>query len=321
VIVFSFATMGELATRLIAPGQRRDDQHRHDFRPAAADADAAPSTVAVAAPLPLPAADALLSVRGLVVARRDGGQPLLDQIGFDLGRGEILGIVGAPGSGKSVLVRAITGLLPDGLARTGGEVLFQGRDVAKLDRAALRDIRGRSIVPVLANAKNQLNPLVSIGELMTAHIRAHERCTTRAARERAARMLAVIGITDPERRLFAYPHELSGGMAQRVCIAIALMHRPQLIVADEPTSGLDVTVQRQVLDLMVRLCRDSGASQILATRDLGIVAQYCNRMAVLDGGCIVETGPVTELLLGSRHPATRALAAASGLDVAAEGVP
>jgi peptide/nickel transport system permease protein len=219
-----------------------------------------------------------------------------------------------------VLVRAITGLLPDGLKRTHGEVLFQGHDLATLDQAALRDVRGRSIVPVLANAKNQLNPLVSIGELMTAHIRAHERCSGRAARERVAKMLAVIGITDPERRLFAYPHELSGGMAQRVCIAIALMHRPQLIVADEPTSGLDVTVQRQVLDLMERLCRDSGASQILATRDLGIVAQYCNRMAVLDGGRIVEAGPVNEVLLEPRHPATRALVAASGLNVTAESV-
>ena len=330
IIVFSFATMGELATRLIAPGQRRDDRHRDDQRHddqrhddqrhGAAGAGGTPSTAAVVQPIPPPAADVLLSVRGLVVARRDRGQPVLDQIGLDLGRGEILGVVGAPGSGKSVLVRAITGLLPDGLERTRGEVLFQGRDLAILDPAALRDIRGRSIVPVLANAKNQLNPLVSIGELMTAHIRAHERCTLRSARDRAAKMLGIIGITDPERRLSAYPHELSGGMAQRVCIAIALMHRPQLIVADEPTSGLDVTVQRQVLDLMVRLCRDSGASQILATRDLGIVAQYCNRMAVLEGGRIVETGSVNEVLLHSRHPATRALVAASGPNLIAEPV-
>jgi ABC-type dipeptide/oligopeptide/nickel transport system ATPase component len=126
-------------------------------------------------------------------------------------------------------------------------------------------------------------------------------------------MLGSIGLTDPERRLRAYPHELSGGMAQRVCIAIALIHRPALIVADEPTSGLDVTVQRQVLDLMIGLCKDTGAAQILATRDLGIVAQYCRRVAVLHEGRIVETGPVEQVLVTPVHPATRALVEAARL--------
>jgi peptide/nickel transport system permease protein len=304
VIVFSFATMGELATRLIGPGQGRAPSRRRALAPLAAG-------VAARAPGATPAR-ALLSVRDLSVASGDG-RPILDKVALELERGEILGVVGAPGSGKSVLVRAIVGLLGEGLHRAGGEILFQERDLARLERRELNTIRGRTLVPVLANAKNQLNPLVRIGELMTAHIRAHDRCTARAARERAAKMLGTIGITDPGRRLQAYPHELSGGMAQRVCIAIALMHRPPLIVADEPTAGLDVTVQRQVLDLMVGLCRDSGASQVLATRDLGIVAQYCNRVAVLDGGRIVEVGPVTEVLLAPRHPATRALVLAAGL--------
>ena len=310
VIVFSFAMMGEIASRLIEPGQGAASPSPRLAPPLAVRMVGAPGLQASAA------SQSLLAVCNLVVSSGGGEPPVLDIAALQLEPGEILGVVGAPGSGKSVLVRAIVGLLGEGLQRTGGEILFQGRDLARLDRRALNAIRGRTIIPVLANAKNQLNPLVRIGELMSAHIRAHDRCTAKAARDRAAAMLGTIGITDPQRRLLAYPHELSGGMAQRVCIAIALMHRPQLIVADEPTAGLDVTVQRQVLDLMVGLCRSSGASQILATRDLGIVAQYCSRLAVLEAGRIVEVGPVSEVLLASRHPATRALVLASGPDAA-----
>jgi peptide/nickel transport system permease protein len=312
VIVFSFAMMGEIASRLIGPARGSSPSRARPAPPPVAGLAVRPAATAASSA-------ALLSVRDLMVAD-GGGRPVLDRVSLHLERGEILGVVGAPGSGKSVLVRAVVGLLGEGLHRAGGEILFQERDLARLDRRALSAIRGRTLVPVLANAKNQLNPLVRIGELMTAHIRAHDRCTARAARDRAAAMLGKIGITDPERRLLAYPHELSGGMAQRVCIAIALMHRPPLIVADEPTAGLDVTVQRQVLDLMVGLCRDSGASQILATRDLGIVAQYCNRVAVLDGGRVVEVGPVHDVLLAPRHPATIALVLAAGLHANASRV-
>ena len=194
--------------------------------------------------------------------------------------GEILGVVGLPGSGKSILVRAIVGLLGDGLQRRAGHVLFRGKDLAELDEKTLRGIRGYEIAASAPNAKSQLNPLVRVGDLMVAHIRAHDRCSRREAQARAARMLGAIGIGDAEHWLAAYPHELSGGMAQRVCLAIALVHRPPLIIADEPTAGLDVTVQRQVLDLMIELCHESGAAQVLATRELGIVAHYCNRVAV-----------------------------------------
>jgi ABC-type glutathione transport system ATPase component len=226
--------------------------------------------------------------------------------------GEILGVVGLPGSGKSILVRAIVGLLGADLRRSG-QVLFRGKDLAELDEKTLRAIRGYEILPLLANAKSQLNPLVRVGDLMLAHVRAHHRCSRREAHARAARMLGAIGIGDAEHWLAAYPHELSGGMAQRVCLAIALVHRPPLIIADEPTAGLDVTVQRQVLDLMIELCRQSGAAQVLATRELGIIAHYCNRVAVLHEGLIVEMGSVRDVLLAPRHAVTRRLIAAADL--------
>ena len=313
IVVFTFAMMGEIVGRLMEPG-----------RPPA-PARAAPAPLArprqpgriIGASAP---GAAILVVRGLSVESCDAGsvQPLLAGVDLDLAPGEILGVVGPPGAGKSVLVRAIVGLLGDQLRRVDGSILFRGTDLTRLDDHALRSIRGRDVVPLLPNARGQLNPLVRIGDLMTAHIRVHAPCSRKAARARAASMLGMIGITDPERRLDAYPHELSGGMAQRVCLAIALVHRPALIVADEPTAGLDVTVQRQVLDRMVELCQQSGAAQILATRDLGIVAQYCRRVAVLRQGRVVETGPVEQVLLAPRHSATRELvmAATAGLPAA-----
>jgi peptide/nickel transport system permease protein len=305
-IVFTFAMMGEILGRLLEPG--------HSPAPSAA----APTVPARQHPRAtetraVPSHE-VLSVSGLVVVPARGERrPVLDGIDLHIEPGEILGVVGPPGAGKSVLVRSIMGLLGDNLRRAEGRIVFRGKDLTTLDALALREIRGRDIVPLLANAKVQLNPLVRIGDLMVAHIRAHSSCSHRVARQRAASMLGSIGLTDPERRLRAYPHELSGGMAQRVCIAISLIHRPALIAADEPTSGLDVTVQRQVLDLMVGLCEETGAAQILATRDLGIVAQYCRRVAVLHEGRIVETGPVEQVLVAPLHPATRALVTAARL--------
>ena len=305
LIVFTFAVMGDIAGKLMEPGQRARPLRRlssEDRIAAAAQAEAvAPS-----------AEDTVLSVRGLVIGA-PGRPPILDGVSFDLVPGEILGVVGLPGSGKSILVRAIVRLLGDVLQRRAGHILFRGKDLAELDEKTLRAIRGYEIVPLLPNAKSQLNPLVRVGDLMVAHIRAHHRCSHREAQARAAKMLGAIGIGDADYRLAAYPHELSGGMAQRVCLAIALVHRPPLIIADEPTAGLDVTVQRQVLDLMIELCRESGAAQVLATRELGIVAHYCNRVAVLHEGFIVEIGPVRDVLLAPRHPVTRRLIAAADL--------
>jgi peptide/nickel transport system permease protein len=304
LIVFTFAVMGDIVGKLAEPGQRAIPSRRllskDRVAPAAHAEAAAPS-----------AQGAVLSVRGLAI-EAVGRPPILDGVSFDLMPGEILGVVGFPGSGKSILVRAIVRLLGDGLQRAG-LVLFRGKDLAELDEKALRAIRGYEILPLLPNAKSQLNPLVRVGDLMVAHIRAHDRCSRRKAHARAARMLGAIGIGDAEHWLAAYPHELSGGMAQRVCLAIALVHRPPLIIADEPTAGLDVTVQRQVLDLMIELCHQSGAAQVLATRELGIVAHYCNRVAVLHEGLIVEMGSVRDVLLAPRHAVTRRLIAAADL--------
>jgi peptide/nickel transport system permease protein len=304
LIVFTFAVMGDIAAKLMEPGQGA----RRPRRSAATRRGVLAARAGVAAAAP----DAVLSVRDLVIGA-PGRRPILDGVSFDLMPGEILGVVGLPGSGKSVLVRAIVRLLGDVLQLRAGHVLFRGQDLAELNEKTLRGIRGHDIVPLLPNAKTQLNPLVRVGDLMVAHIRAHHRCSRHEARARAARMLRVIGMGDAEHRLAAYPHELSGGMAQRVCLAIALVHRPPLIIADEPTAGLDVTVQRQVLDLMIELCRESGAAQVLATRELGIVAHYCQRVAVLHEGSIVEIGPVRDVLVAPRHPITRQLIASAEL--------
>jgi peptide/nickel transport system permease protein len=305
LIVFTFAAMGDIVGKLMEPGQKAIPSRRllskDRIAPAAQVEAAAPS-----------APHAVLSVRGLAI-EASGRPPILDGVSFDLMPGEILGVVGLPGSGKSILVRAIVRLLGHGLQRRAGHVFFRGKDLAELDEKTLRAIRGYEILPLLPNAKSQLNPLVRVGDLMVAHIRAHYRCSRREAHARAARMLGAIGIGDAEHWLAAYPHELSGGMAQRVCLAIALVHRPPLIIADEPTAGLDVTVQRQVLDLMIELCHQSGAAQVLATRELGIVAHYCNRVAVLHEGLIVEMGSVRDVLLAPRHAVTRRLIAAADL--------
>jgi len=306
LIVFTFAATGDIVGKLMEPGQRAIPSHHCLFSkdriaPAAQAEAVAPS-----------AQDAVLSVRGLAI-EASGRPPILDGVSFDLMPGEILGVVGLPGSGKSILIRAIVRLLGHGLQRRAGHVFFRGKDLAELDDKTLRAIRGCEILPLLPNAKSQLNPLVRVGDFMVAHIRAHYRCSRREAHARAARMLGAIGIGDAEHWLAAYPHELSGGMAQRVCLAIALVHRPPLIIADEPTAGLDVTVQRQVLDLMIELCHQGGAAQVLATRELGIVAHYCNRVAVLHEGLIVEMGSVRDVLLAPRHAVTRRLIAAADL--------
>lgn len=237
---------------------------------------------------------------------------ILEDVSLSIGSGDVLGVVGEAGAGKSVLVRSLLRLLPEEGRIAGGEVRLKGRDLLGLAERELREIRGSEIAHILPDAKSQLNPLVKVGDMMVAVLRTHVKSGKSEARERAATLLRSVGITDPQRRLDAYPHELSGGMAQRICIALALMHDPGVIIADEPTAGLDVTVQRQVLDLMAALVREREAAQLVVTRDLGIVAQYCQHVAVMRGGQIVEAAPTIELFDAPKQAYTRALLAASG---------
>ena len=258
--------------------------------------------------------ESLLAISGLAVEfdGRRGPVRILDDINLSVAAGEVLGVVGQAGAGKTVLVRSLLRLLPENGRVVAGSIRFRGEDLLTMEPAELRRMRGTGIAHILPDAKSQLNPLVRVGDMMVAVLRTHEQATRSEARARAASLLDSVGISDPERRLGAYPHELSGGMAQRICIALALMHSPSLIVADEPTAGLDVTVQRQVLDLMAALVRDREAAQLIVTRDLGIVAHYCQQVAVIHEGRIVEVAPTAELFDSPQHPYTRELLIASG---------
>lgn len=252
----------------------------------------------------------MLRIEDLSVAIDDGRGPkvdLLSGINLSLPAGGSLGIVGESGSGKSLLVRAIMGLLPEPLEVSSGAVVYRGKNLLRMRDDELRRIRGREIAHILADAKSQLNPVLKIGTLLADVIRAHEQCSDEEVAERSATALGRLSIPDPVRRLEAYPHELSGGMAQRVCIAMALTHDPDLIVADEPTAGLDVTVQRQVLDLMAAMVGSHQTAQLVVTRDLGIVAHYCDHMAVMREGRIVEQGATTQVFEEPQDSYTRAL--------------
>lgn len=261
-------------------------------------------------------ADCLLTVDDLSVEFTTNGPPtrVLSGISLWVAAGEAFGIVGEAGSGKSVLVRALLRLLPEEGQIVSGDLRFRGDDILRMTPEKLRALRGVEFAPILPNAKAQLSPVTKIADLMVLVYRSHARVSREAALARAVEALRMVGIQDPERRLNAYPHELSGGMAQRVCIALALLHEPALVVADEPTVGLDVTVQRQVLDQMVSAARERGAAQLIVTRDLGIVAQYCQRVAVMQGGRIVETGYVRDVLRTPDHPYTRELIASVELE-------
>jgi oligopeptide/dipeptide ABC transporter ATP-binding protein len=256
--------------------------------------------------------DRILEVEGLGVAvgPSDAATRLLTDVSFAVYRGQVLGVVGESGAGKSVLTRAILRLLDPEQVIDAGAIRFRDHDLADVKPGDLRRLRGRELAAILPDAKAQLNPVVRIGALMASALRAHG-VARGEVRERSAELLRTVGIADPERRLDAYPHELSGGMAQRVCVALALMHDPALIVADEPTAGLDVTVQRQVLDLMATLARERGAAQVIVTRDLGIVAHYCQTVVVLRHGHVVESGPVEQVFANPSDPYTAALIEAS----------
>ncbi|WP_237213519.1 ABC transporter ATP-binding protein [Falsiroseomonas oryziterrae] len=236
----------------------------------------------------------------------------LNGVSFSLEPGRILGLVGETGAGKSLTALSILGLLKPPARVVAGQAVFEGRDLLALPPEELNALRGARIGLVVQSPKTSLDPLARIGQQLVRLQRAHRpEFSAAQAEARAAEMLAAVGIPDPKRRLRAWPHELSGGMAQRVLIAMALVNEPSLLIADEPTTGLDVTVQAQILDLLRGLARQRGIGAVIITHDLGVVAHYCDEAAVMFAGQVVEHGPVSALFARPAHPYTRALIAAT----------
>jgi peptide/nickel transport system ATP-binding protein len=254
----------------------------------------------------------LLEVRDLRTHffTQDGVTRAVDGVSLSVMPGETLGIVGESGCGKSVTALSILRLLPDKLARiVGGEVSFEGVDLLKLDEVAMREMRGNRIAMIFQEPMTSLNPVLTVGFQIAESIRIHEGASVATARERAASLLKLVKIPDAERRLDDYPHQFSGGMRQRVMIAMALACQPKLLIADEPTTALDVTIQAQILKLMVELKEKTGAAIVLITHDLGVVAETCERVAVMYAGRKVEEAPVEVLFDAPAHPYTRGLMA------------
>jgi len=238
---------------------------------------------------------------------RRGLAPAVDEVSLTLARGEVLGLVGESGSGKTAIGLSILGLVPPPGLVTGGAIRFDGIELTGLSPAAMRALRGRRIAMIFQDPMMTLNPVLTIGTQMIEAVRAHDAVPRAAARRQACAALARVGIAAPEERLLAYPHQFSGGMRQRIAIAIAMLHRPDLIIADEPTTALDVTTQGQILFEMQALIRDSGTAVIWITHDLSVVAGLADSIAVLYAGRIVETGPVGAVLDRPLHPYTRGL--------------
>jgi peptide/nickel transport system ATP-binding protein len=255
----------------------------------------------------------LLEIEDLRVSftTRNGLVEAVRGISFDLDEGRTLGIVGESGSGKSVTSYAVTHLLDRAGRIAGGRVRFRGRDITKASRQDLQALRGSAMSMIFQNPRGALNPIRTVGQQLADALRAHTDISRGEARNRALESLKSVLIRDPERRLDAYPHELSGGMCQRVMIAMAIACEPALLIADEPTTGLDVTTQKTVMDLLANITADRGMAMILITHDLGLAAQYCRDIAVMEQGLIVEQGPAASLFRAARHPYTRRLIAAS----------
>ena len=251
----------------------------------------------------------VLSVRDLKThfLTRAGRIPAVDGVSFDVAPGEILGLVGESGSGKSVTGFSIMGLVDPPGRIVGGQILFSGKDIVGLPEEAQRDLRGRAISMVFQDPSMTLNPVLRIDTQMIEAIHAHEQVSYAEARQRAKDALDMVGIPSPEERLKAYPFELSGGMRQRVVIAIALINKPQLIIADEPTTALDVSIQSQIIYEVQKLCRETGTALIWITHDLGVVAGMADRVAVMYAGRLVETGTAQEVIEHAQHPYTRGL--------------
>jgi peptide/nickel transport system ATP-binding protein len=238
---------------------------------------------------------------------RRGTLLALDDVSFSIAPGEILGVVGESGAGKSLTGAAIIGLLEPPGRIAGGEIRLDGRRIDNLPPAEMRRVRGRQIGAIFQDPLTSLNPLYTVGRQLVETIQTHLPLNAAKARERAIDLLRQTGIPAPEARIDQYPHQFSGGMRQRVVIALALAAEPRLIVADEPTTALDVSIQAQIIALLQRLAREHGASVMLVTHDMGVIAETCDRVAVMYAGRIVEIGPVQQVIHHPAHPYTRGL--------------
>jgi peptide/nickel transport system ATP-binding protein len=252
----------------------------------------------------------------------DGINRAVDGLTLKIEPGQTLAVVGESGCGKSVTAMSVLRLLPDPPGRTAGSIRFMGRDLLAMSEAEMREIRGNEIAMIFQEPMTSLNPVLTVGWQISETVRLHQKLDKAAAQARAVEMLALVGIPEPERRVGEYPHQLSGGMRQRVMIAMALACHPKLLIADEPTTALDVTVQAQILDLMRDLKQRVGAAIMLITHDLGVVAEVAEHVVVMYAGRKVEEAPVRELFGNPRHPYTRGLLGAvprlgSSLDEAA----
>jgi oligopeptide/dipeptide ABC transporter ATP-binding protein len=240
----------------------------------------------------------------------DGVVTAVDGISFSMRSGESLGIVGESGSGKSATALSLMRLLQTPPAEISGEIWFDGQQVLALNEEGVRRLRGVSMAMIFQEPMTSLNPVLKVGDQISEAALAHGGVSRKGAKKRALEMLELVGIPDHRRRMDQYPHELSGGMRQRVMIAIALACSPKLLIADEPTTALDVTIQAQILDLIARLQRETGTALLLITHDFGVVAQVVQRVAVMYAGKLVEIGPVEDVLQRPKHPYTQGLLAA-----------
>jgi peptide/nickel transport system ATP-binding protein len=254
-------------------------------------------------------AEPLLSVRDLVVEfpTRRGILRAIDRVSFDIAEGEVLGMVGESGAGKSITGSAIIGLIEPPGRIVSGEVCLRGERIDNLAPEAMRKVRGRRIGMVFQDPLTSLNPLYTVAQQIIETIRAHMDLSEREARERAIALLDRVGIPAARRRIDDYPHHFSGGMRQRVVIALALAAEPELVIADEPTTALDVSVQAQIIDVLKEICAERGAAVLLITHDMGVIAETADRVAVLYAGRLAEIGPVRDVVQRAEHPYTQGL--------------
>jgi peptide/nickel transport system ATP-binding protein len=251
----------------------------------------------------------VLSVRDLVVefATRKGPLRAIDGVSFDIARGEVLGVVGESGAGKSLTGTAVIGLVEPPGRLAGGEILLAGRRIDTLPKDEMRRVRGKQIGMIFQDPLTSLDPLMRIGDQLIETIQTHTAATRAQARDRAVHLLEEVGIPAAAERLMAHPHQFSGGMRQRVVIALALAAEPDIVIADEPTTALDVSVQAQIIALLKRLTRDHGMAVMLITHDMGVIAQIADRVAVMYAGRIAEIGPVRDVIGRPHHPYTAGL--------------